>query len=279
MRRLPQRCVDEGRQRIPGSRSRASPGTRSPAGWTRSARTSPRGRPATASASAGTGATASSATRAARVTSSTARRPRSPASASTAATPSTRSSRRRRRHASRRSSTPPRPGPLLCAGVTTYNALRNSGARPGDTVAVQGIGGLGPPRASSTRRGWAFAPSRSRAARTRRRSRGSSALTSTSTRRRWTRPRGCRRLGGADLVLATAPNSAAIASTVDGLKPRGKLLIVAAPFEPIADLGARAALRQDHRRLAERQRDRLRGDDGVQRAHGRAPADREVSAR
>jgi D-arabinose 1-dehydrogenase-like Zn-dependent alcohol dehydrogenase len=34
-------------------------------------------------------------------------------------------------------------GPLLCAGITTYNSLRNSGARPGDTVAVQGIGGLG----------------------------------------------------------------------------------------------------------------------------------------
>src|SRR4029079_1524790 len=34
-------------------------------------------------------------------------------------------------------------GPLLCAGVTTYNSLRNVGARPGDTVAVQGIGGLG----------------------------------------------------------------------------------------------------------------------------------------
>src|SRR4029077_10689853 len=33
--------------------------------------------------------------------------------------------------------------PLMCAGVTTYNALRNSGARPGDLVAVQGIGGLG----------------------------------------------------------------------------------------------------------------------------------------
>src|SRR5438874_11731713 len=33
--------------------------------------------------------------------------------------------------------------PLLCAGITTFNALRNSGARPGDTVAVQGIGGLG----------------------------------------------------------------------------------------------------------------------------------------
>src|SRR5438552_1804178 len=34
-------------------------------------------------------------------------------------------------------------GPLLCAGLTTFNSLRNSGARPGDTVAVQGIGGLG----------------------------------------------------------------------------------------------------------------------------------------
>jgi D-arabinose 1-dehydrogenase-like Zn-dependent alcohol dehydrogenase len=34
-------------------------------------------------------------------------------------------------------------GPLLCAGITTYNALRNSGARSGDTVAVQGVGGLG----------------------------------------------------------------------------------------------------------------------------------------
>jgi D-arabinose 1-dehydrogenase-like Zn-dependent alcohol dehydrogenase len=45
---------------------------------------------------------------------------------------------------------------------------------------------------------------------------------------------GLRKLGGADLVLATAPNSEAIGSTVDGLKPRGKLLIVAAPFEPLA---------------------------------------------
>jgi D-arabinose 1-dehydrogenase-like Zn-dependent alcohol dehydrogenase len=34
-------------------------------------------------------------------------------------------------------------GPLLCAGITVFNALRNSGARAGDTVAVQGIGGLG----------------------------------------------------------------------------------------------------------------------------------------
>lgn len=35
------------------------------------------------------------------------------------------------------------PGPLLCAGITTYNAMRNSGVRSGDRVAIQGIGGLG----------------------------------------------------------------------------------------------------------------------------------------
>jgi D-arabinose 1-dehydrogenase-like Zn-dependent alcohol dehydrogenase len=34
-------------------------------------------------------------------------------------------------------------GPLMCAGITTFNALRNSGVRGGDTVAVLGIGGLG----------------------------------------------------------------------------------------------------------------------------------------
>ena len=39
--------------------------------------------------------------------------------------------------------TPEEAAPLMCAGVTTFNALRNSGARPGDVVAIQGIGGLG----------------------------------------------------------------------------------------------------------------------------------------
>jgi alcohol dehydrogenase, propanol-preferring len=43
-----------------------------------------------------------------------------------------------------------------------------------------------------------------------------------------------KKLGGADVVLATAPNAAAMASTVDGLKARGKLLVVAAPFDPLS---------------------------------------------
>jgi D-arabinose 1-dehydrogenase-like Zn-dependent alcohol dehydrogenase len=42
-------------------------------------------------------------------------------------------------------------GPLMCAGITTFNALRNSGARPGETVAVFGVGGLGRPARSSRR--------------------------------------------------------------------------------------------------------------------------------
>jgi len=50
---------------------------------------------------------------------------------------------------------PAEAAPLLCAGITTFNALRHSGALPGDLVAVQGIGGLGhlPLRVVSPR-GW-----------------------------------------------------------------------------------------------------------------------------
>ena len=179
---------------------------------------------------------------------------RSPASASTAATPSTWSCPSEAVARIPDELDAADAGPLLCAGVTTYNALRNSGARAGRHRRGAGHRRPRPPRASSTRRGWASAPSRSRAAPTRRSSRASSARTSTSTRRRSTAAEGLQKLGGADLVLATAPNSEAIASTVDGLKPRGKLLIVAAPFEPLHGLGARAAQRQDDRRLAERQR-------------------------
>ena len=123
-------------------------------------------------------------------------------------------------------------GPLLCAGVTTYNALRNSGARPGDTVAVQGIGGLGHLAIQyAARMGFRTV-----------------ALSHGSDKEALARELGAHeyvdtqqgdaatalaRLGGADLVLATAPSSAAIASTLNGLKPRGKLLVVAAAFEPL----------------------------------------------
>ncbi|MEO6775838.1 MAG: alcohol dehydrogenase [Kofleriaceae bacterium] len=123
--------------------------------------------------------------------------------------------------------------PLLCAGVTTFNALRNSGARPGATVAVQGIGGLGHLAIQyAARMGFrTVAISRGADKAALARELGAHEYIDTEVE---TAAVGLKRLGGADLVLGTAPNGAAISSTVEGLKSRGKLLIVAAPFEPLA---------------------------------------------
>ena len=122
--------------------------------------------------------------------------------------------------------------PLLCAGITTYNSLRNSGARVGETVAVQGIGGLGHLGIQyAARMGFrTIAVSRGADKKELALQLGAHEYVDTDKV-----PAGeaLRKLGGADLVLATAPNAEAIASTVDGLKPRGKLLIVAAPMEPM----------------------------------------------
>jgi len=123
-------------------------------------------------------------------------------------------------------------GPLLCAGITTYNALRNSGARPGDTVAVLGIGGLGHLAIQyASRMGFRTVPiSRGAEKEVLARQLGAHEYIDTQA---LTAAEGLTKLGGADLVLATAPNSDAIGSTMEGLKARGKLLIVAAPFEPL----------------------------------------------
>lgn len=123
-------------------------------------------------------------------------------------------------------------GPLLCAGVTTYNALRNSGARPGDTVAVQGIGGLGHLAIQYAARMGFRTVAVSRGADKEELARQLGAHEYVDTQK-VAAAEGLQKLGGADLVLATAPHSDAIASTVAGLKSRGKLLIVAAPFEPL----------------------------------------------
>ncbi len=123
-------------------------------------------------------------------------------------------------------------GPLLCAGVTTFNALRNSGARPGDTVAVQGIGGLGHLGIQyAARMGFrTVAISRGSDKEELARQLGAHEYIDTE---KIPASEGLKKLGGADVVLATAPNAQAIDSTADGLKARGKLLIVAAPFDPL----------------------------------------------
>lgn len=124
-------------------------------------------------------------------------------------------------------------GPLLCAGVTTFNSLRNSGARPGDTVAVQGIGGLGHLAIQYAAKMGFRTVAISSGADKEELARQLGAHEYVDTKKVGA-AEGLQKLGGADLVLATAPHSDAIASTVGGLKSRGKLLIVAAPHEPLS---------------------------------------------
>lgn len=123
-------------------------------------------------------------------------------------------------------------GPLLCAGVTTYNALRNSGARPGDVVAVQGIGGLGHLGIQyAAKMGFhVVAVSSGSDKEELARQLGANDYIDT---KKVAAAEGLQKLGGADVVLATAPHASAIVSTFDGLKPRGKLLLVAAPHESL----------------------------------------------
>jgi D-arabinose 1-dehydrogenase-like Zn-dependent alcohol dehydrogenase len=122
-------------------------------------------------------------------------------------------------------------GPLLCAGITTYNSLRNSAARPGDTVAVQGIGGLGHLGVQyAARMGFrTIAVSRGRDKEELARQLGANEYVDTAT---GSASEALQRLGGADVILATAPSPDAIESVIDGLKPRGTLLLVAAAAEP-----------------------------------------------
>ena len=123
-------------------------------------------------------------------------------------------------------------GPLLCAGVTTYNALRNSGARPGDVVAVQGIGGLGHLGIQYAAKMGFHVVAVSSGSDKEELARQLGAHDYIDTKK-VAAAEGLQKLGGADVVLATAPHASAIVSTFDGLKPRGKLLLVAAPHESL----------------------------------------------
>ena len=128
--------------------------------------------------------------------------------------------------------TPAEAAPLLCAGITTFNALRNSGLRAGDLVAILGIGGLG-------HLGVQFAAKMG--CRT-------VAIARGADKEPLARQLGARvyldsntvdvaaeltKLGGARVVLATATSPAAMAATIGGLGVDGKLIVVGASMEPI----------------------------------------------
>jgi D-arabinose 1-dehydrogenase-like Zn-dependent alcohol dehydrogenase len=122
--------------------------------------------------------------------------------------------------------------PLLCAGITTFNALRHSGARPGDRVAVQGIGGLGHLAIQyAAKMGFTtIAISTGKDKEQLARSLGASIYIDAGSS---DAAGDLQKLGGAHVILATAPNSKAMASVIGGLMPRGKLVIVGAAFEPM----------------------------------------------
>jgi D-arabinose 1-dehydrogenase-like Zn-dependent alcohol dehydrogenase len=123
-------------------------------------------------------------------------------------------------------------GPLLCAGITVFNALRNSGARAGDTVAVQGIGGLG-------HLGIQYA--RQMGFRTVAIGRGADkqALAKKLGAHEYIdnaagdQAQALQKLGGAHVVLATAPDSKSMSELVNGLAPNGKLLVIGAGPDPL----------------------------------------------
>jgi len=122
--------------------------------------------------------------------------------------------------------------PLLCAGITTFNALRHSGAMPGDLVAVLGIGGLGHLgiqfankfgyKVAAIGRGSENAALAKKL--------GASVYIDNKVTNA---AEALQKLGGAQVILATAPSSKAMSEVINGLGPNGKLVVVGAAFDAI----------------------------------------------
>ena len=122
--------------------------------------------------------------------------------------------------------------PLLCAGITTFNALRHSGALPSDLVAVQGIGGLGHLGIQfASKFGYKVAAiGRGPENATLAKKLGASVYIDSEATNA---AKELQKLGGARVILATAPSSKAMSELIDGLGPNGKLVVVGASFDPI----------------------------------------------
>src|SRR6202047_2963982 len=122
--------------------------------------------------------------------------------------------------------------PLLCAGITTFNALRHSGAMPGDLVAVQGIGGLGHLGVQFAKKfGYRVAavgrgPDNAALAK----KLGAEVYIDSAA----TDPAAeLQKLGGASVILATAPSGKAMSALVGGLGVNGTMVVVGASMDPI----------------------------------------------
>jgi len=122
--------------------------------------------------------------------------------------------------------------PLLCAGVTTFNSLRHSGAMPSDLVAIQGIGGLGHLGVQFGQKfGYKVAavgrgPENAALAK----KLGASVYIDSGATNAAAE---LQKLGGARVILATAPSSKSMSSLIDGLGTNGRMMVVGATLDPI----------------------------------------------
>jgi D-arabinose 1-dehydrogenase-like Zn-dependent alcohol dehydrogenase len=122
--------------------------------------------------------------------------------------------------------------PLMCAGLTTYNALRNSGARGGDLVAILGVGGLGHLgvqfaakmgfRTVAVARGADKEPLAKKLGASQYLDSQKVDVAAELTK-----------MGGAKIILATVTDAGAMSSVVGGLGPKGTLMVLGAPAEPL----------------------------------------------
>lgn len=123
-------------------------------------------------------------------------------------------------------------GPLMCAGITTFNALRHSGARPGDLVAILGIGGLG-------HLGVQFAAKMGFKTVAIARGQDKGPLAKQLGAHHYLDSQSqdpaveLAKLGGAKAILATATSSKAMSAVAGGLSVNGKLMIIGATMEPL----------------------------------------------
>lgn len=122
--------------------------------------------------------------------------------------------------------------PLLCAGITTYNSLRNSGARAGDLVAILGVGGLGHLGVQyAARLGLkTVAIARGKDKESLARKLGARHYIDSQAQNP---AEELRKLGGAKVILATVTNGKAMSATIEGLSVDGKLVIVGAAGDPL----------------------------------------------
>lgn len=129
--------------------------------------------------------------------------------------------------------TPAEAAPILCAGVTTFNGLRHSGAKSGDLVAVQGLGGLGHLGVQfASKMGFhTVAIGRGKDKEALALQLGAARYLDSATTNAASE---LAIMGGASVILATAPNSKSMSELIDGLGVGGKLLVVGASADPIS---------------------------------------------